>query len=113
MLVIVGVIGVLISVLGILSGILIYIFAENAIHQIFATLLTMTGILGLVVVAVTVGASAVRASIRAAAEQASAERKALANAVLAVAEYKRVSSTSLTSSGGISADLNFPRRSPV
>jgi hypothetical protein len=54
-----GILGVLIAVLSLLCGIGIYAVATNAIQQIYAALLMITAVLGLVMAAVSAGAATI------------------------------------------------------
>jgi hypothetical protein len=71
------------------SGVAIYAGAQSAIHQIYAALLMITSVLGLVILAIGIGAATIRAVILNGQQQASSERRMLADALLAVAENRR------------------------
>jgi hypothetical protein len=71
------------------SGVAIHAGAQSAIHQIYAALLMITSVLGLVILAIGIGAATIRAVILNGQQQASSERRMLADALLTVAENRR------------------------
>jgi len=79
------ILGGIVAALGIFFGIVAYAVAKSAIHEIYAALLIVTGMLGLVVFAVAVGTDAIRTAVREAGDRASGERRNLAEAVKLVA----------------------------
>ena len=80
-----GILGALITVVSLLSGVGIYAIATNAIHQIYAALLMITAVLGLVVVAVAAGAATIRDAL-VQERQGSRENELRISALQAVAD---------------------------
>jgi hypothetical protein len=71
------------------SGVTIYTVAKSAIHEIYAALLMITSVLGLVILAIGVSATTIRRAILSSQQEASDERRMLAAALHAVAERRR------------------------
>lgn len=71
----IALLGGLIAFLGLMSG--LTLGATNAIQQIYAALLIISGVLGLVILAVAVSAAEVRNAIRAATKAAADDRRQL------------------------------------
>jgi hypothetical protein len=86
----IAVLGGLIAFFSFLSGVAIYSRAKSAIHEIYAALLMITSVLGLVILAIGIAAATIRNAILRGQEQASSERRMLADALRAVAEHQRV-----------------------
>src|SRR5438552_2853896 len=86
----VAILGGLIAFSSFLSGVAIYGAAKSAIHEIYAALLMITSVLGLVILAIGIGAATIRNAILRGQEQASSERRMLADALRAVAEHRRI-----------------------
>ena len=85
-----AVLGGLIALVSFLSGVAIYGAGKSAIHEIYAALLMITSVLGLVILAIGVGAATIRRVIHDGQQEASSERRMLADALRAVAENRRV-----------------------
>jgi len=66
----------------------IYGAAKSAIHEIYAALLMITSVLGLVILAIGMGAATIRGTIPRGEQQASSERRMLADTLRAVAEQR-------------------------
>jgi hypothetical protein len=81
--------GALIAFGSFLSGVAIYGSAQSAIHEIYAALLMITSVLGLVIMAVGIGAATIRSAIIQADDRASSERLMLAQALKDVGEHRR------------------------
>jgi hypothetical protein len=77
----IAVLGGLIALFSFLSGIAIYDAAKSAIHEIYAALLMITSVLGLVILAIGVGAATIRRVIHDGEQQASSERQRCARAI--------------------------------
>ena len=73
----VGIIGAGIAILCLIGGIGTYQMASTSIHQIYAALLMITSALGLVVVAVSVGAATIHDALVKSRESASQEHQQL------------------------------------
>jgi hypothetical protein len=86
----IAILGSLIAFFSFFGGVTIYAGAQSAIHQIYAALLMITSVLGLVILAIGIGAATIRAAVLNGQQQASSERRMLADALLAVAENRRV-----------------------
>lgn len=85
----IAILGGLIAFLSFFSGVTIYSVAKSAIHEIYAALLMITSVLGLVILAIGIGAATIRGAILQGQQQASSERRMLAEALRAVAENQR------------------------
>jgi hypothetical protein len=81
-----GILGALIAVVSLLSGVGIYTVATNAIQQIYAALLMITAVLGLVMVAVAAGAAAIHDALLQYRQAASQQNGLLISALQAIAD---------------------------
>jgi len=89
-----GILGVLIAVLSLLCGIGIYAVATNAIQQIYAALLMITAVLGLVMAAVSAGAATIHDALtkdRESRESAARANEALINTLRDIADRRSLS----------------------
>jgi hypothetical protein len=86
----IAVLGGLIAFFSFLSGVVIYGAAKSAIHEIYAALLMINSVLGLVILAIGIGAATIRGTILRGQHEASSERRMLAEALRAVSEQRRV-----------------------
>jgi hypothetical protein len=84
----IAIVGLLIAIGSFFGAIGTYAAAQSAIHQIYASLLMITSVLGLLILAVAVGAATVRDGIVKGQERASTERRMLADALRLVAEHR-------------------------
>jgi len=87
-LIIVGIIGLLISLFAFLNAIVAG--AANAVHQIYGAIEMAVAVLGLLVLAVSAGAGVIQGEIRRTHLLASAERLNLAEAMRLLAEQNRL-----------------------
>jgi hypothetical protein len=71
------------------SGMGVYGASKSAIHEIYAALLILTSVLGLVIMTVAAGAAVITGAIRRTQDEATVDRRKLADALRAVAEYRR------------------------
>jgi hypothetical protein len=81
--------GCLIAFFSFVSGMAIYGTAKSAIHEIYAALLMITSVLGVLILAIAVGADRICSEIRDSTEQASSERRMLAEAIRTLADHRR------------------------
>jgi hypothetical protein len=74
----IAILGGLIAVSSFLSGVAIYGSAKTSIHEIYAALLMITSALGLVIMAIGIGAATIRDAIAKNRQQATSDERELA-----------------------------------